>query len=70
MAWVRMGWRERREGQREREKREKIWVLGELVEVNEKLTQAEFIRQTHTLEFNFKVVEFSSTCNNLRNVLI
>lgn len=34
------------------------WLLGELVEMNKKLIQAEFIRQIHTLEFHLKVVEY------------
>lgn len=37
------------------------WLLGELVEMNKKLIQAEFIRQIHTLEFHLKVVEYLST---------
>lgn len=39
-----------REGERMR-----IWLVGELVEINEKLIQAEFIRQSYTSEFHFKV---------------
>lgn len=50
---------EERERGRDRE-RMRIWLVGELVEINEKLIQAEFIRQTCTLEFHFKMVELSA----------
>lgn len=55
--------------ERQNERKRNIWLLGELVEVNEKLIQAEFMRQTHTLELHLKVVKLLSTRENIMSSL-